>query len=158
MASDKLTDREQSLFFPDKPLMIWDTDQLYEYYRIIKDGRLLLGGSTLTQTYALTPQHNNTAMHKKLNTYWNSKFPQYTPQFRYMWPGLLGVSKDIMPLAGRDAHEQSLYYIAGAAGLPWALALGIYSDEVVIDGRSELDSYFSPSRPFTFGPRIQSIL
>lgn len=158
MASDELTDREQSLIFPDKPFMIWDTDQLYQYYRITKDRRLLLGGSTLTQTYALTPQHDNTAMYDELTAYWRSKFPQFTPHFRYMWPGLLGVSKDIMPLAGRDAHDQSLYYVAAAAGLPWASALGIYAAESLIDGRSELDSFFSPSRPFTFGSRIQSVL
>ena len=158
MASDQLTDRERASIFPQKPYMIWDTDLLYQYYRITRDNRMLLGGATLTQTYASKAHHDNTAMYAKLTSYWASKFPQVKPQFRYMWPGLIGVSKDIMPLAGRDTHDASRYYVAAAAGLPWAAALGSYAADVLLDGRSELDEYFNPYRHFTFGPGIQRIL
>lgn len=158
IASGKLTDRERSSIFPQRPYMVWDTDLLYQYYRITGDNRLLLGGATLTETYALKAHHESGALFAKLSSYWAAKFPQVTPQFQYMWPGLIGVSKDIMPLAGPDLHDTTRYYVAGAAGLPWAAALGAYSADVLLEGRSDLDDYFTPYRHFTFGPKIQRVL
>ena len=158
LISDPLTDHERELVFPKKPYMVWDTDLLYQYFRITGDNRLLLGGSTLLETYALRAHHDNMHMYKKLSNYWGEKFPQLAPRFSYMWPGLIGVSKDIMPLAGRDQDDSTRYYIAGSAGLPWAAALGSYAAEVLIDGRSDFDEYFNPYRSFTFGSGIQRIL
>lgn len=158
LMSEQLTDQEVKLIFPDRPFMVWDTDLLYQYYRVTTDNRLLLGGATLTETYALKAHHENTRMFKKFSNYWAKKFPQVIPQFSYMWPGLIGVSKDIMPLAGRDLHDKNRYYVAGAAGLPYAAALGAYAADALIDGRHDLDDYFSPYRPFTFGPITQKFL
>jgi gamma-glutamylputrescine oxidase len=158
MASEQLTNAQCAQIFPEKPYMVWDTDLLYQYFRLTKDRRLLLGGATLLETYAKGPHHESLRMYKKLTTYWATKFPQVIPHFRYMWPGLIGVSKDIMPLAGRDEHDPTRYYVAAAAGLPWAAALGGYAADALIDGRSDLDQFMSPSRPVTFGPWTQRIL
>jgi gamma-glutamylputrescine oxidase len=75
-----------------------------------------------------------------------------------MWPGLIGVSKDILPLAGRDQKDPSLYYVGACAGLPWAAALGRYAADALIDGRSEHDDTFSPYRSFKFGGALQTVL
>ena len=69
--------------------MTWDTDLIYQYWRIVGDNRLLLGGSTILQTYASKAIHDNTTLCKKLMSYFAEKFPQVTPQFEYMWPGLI---------------------------------------------------------------------
>ncbi len=156
--SAPLTDKEVLAIFPDKPLMAWDTDLIYKYWRIAEDNRLLIGGSTILGTYSPWAQHDNYAMAYRLGAYFNDKYPQVRPVFEYMWPGLIGVSKDIMPLAGRDEHDSNLYYIGGAAGLPWAAALGGYAADVIAENRSDLDGYFSPYRHFTFGPTTQKIL
>ena len=68
------------------------------------------------------------------------------------------MSKDILPLVGRDAEQKNLYYVVAAAGLPWAAALGSYSADAIIENRSDLDGYFCPYRPFTFGPAVQKLL
>ena len=157
LLSAPLTDAQVSALFPQGPLMTWDTDLIYQYWRIVGDNRLLLGGSTILQTYASKAIHDNSTLYKKLTSYFTKKFPQVTPQFEYMWPGLIGVSKDILPLVGRDANQRNLYYVAAAAGLPWAAALGSYAADALIENRSDLDEYFSPYRPFTFGPTVQKL-
>lgn len=158
LLSAPLTDAQVAAIFPRGPLMTWDTDLIYQYWRIVGDNRLLIGGSTILQTYASKAIHDNRTLYKKLTSYFKEKFPQVTPQFEYMWPGLIGVSKDILPLVGKDAQQKNLYYVVAAAGLPWAASLGSYAADAVIDNRSDLDEYFSPYRQFTFGPTAQKLL
>lgn len=158
MVSAPLTDGEIAAIFPGKLMMAWDTALIYTYFRITGEKRLMLGGSHLMNTYAGKEQHGNMRAFAKLQTYFKTRFPQITPQFEYLWPGLIGVSKDILPLAGRDAQDASLYYVGAAAGLPWAAALGRYSADALIDGRSEFDDFFSPYRHFRFGHCSQAVL
>lgn len=158
MISAPLTAREIDQIFPQGPCLTWDTDLIYQYFRITGDNRLLLGGSSVFDTYTSKPHHNNVRIYKKLMRYFRAKFPEVNPHFEYMWPGLIGVSKDIMPLAGADKEQPSLYYVAAATGLPWAAALGGYAADALIDGRSDLNDIFSPYREFRFGHTIQKIL
>lgn len=158
MLSSSLSPMQIRSIFPQKQYMVWDTELVYQYYRIINDNRLILGGGSLLHTYASQEQHNNVYMIKKLTNYWAKKFPHSSPNFEYIWPGLIGVSKDLMPIAGRDAQMSSVYYIAAATGLPWAAALGAYSAAHIINNDKSFDHYFSPYRSFTLGPLIQTLL
>lgn len=158
MLSAPLSDKEIALLYPQSPVMAWDTALIYTYYRMTGDNRLMLGGSTLLGTYANKAQHDNKGAFARLQKYCKTHFPYLNAQFEYMWPGLIGVSKDILPLAGRDKDDDSLYYVGGAAGLPWAAALGKYSAQSLIDGRADLDTIFNPYRAFKFGQGIQTIL
>ncbi len=92
MASAPLTDKERHAIFPGDPLMVWDTDLIYQYFRIMGDNRLLVGGSTVWQTYATEPSHNNAHMLKKLQNYIKDNFG-INPAFEYLWPGFIGVSR-----------------------------------------------------------------
>jgi gamma-glutamylputrescine oxidase len=158
LCSKPLSEKQTRQIFPDKPLMVWDTELVFNYYRLIFGNRLVLGGANLWSTYTSHATHDNKGVYKKLSRYFKKMFPTVSVEFSYMWPGLIGVSKDIMPLAGRDPHNSSLYYISGTAGLPWAAALGEYSADCLIDGRIDFDEYFSAERHFIFGSRIQKIL
>lgn len=158
LLSTHLTDKEVRAVFPDAHLMVWDTDLIYNYYRMTGDGRLMLGGGSLLNTYDKEEQHHNWRVVRKLKNYFKNKFPQVALEFEYVWPGLIGVTKDIMPIAGRDPRQSHVYCIAGAAGLPWAAALALYSADHIVDGRSELDSYFSPTRKFPLGGLAQTFL
>ncbi len=157
MVSAPLSDKEVNAIFPNNLMMAWDTDLIYQYYRITGDNRLLLGGSTIWQTYASKPSHDDAGMYKRLQLYVEEKF-NISPPFEYMWPGFIGVSKDIMPIAGPDKDSPTIYYVGAAAGLPWAAALGRYAADALIDNRSDCHGYFSPYRPFTFGPPLQKVL
>ncbi|HSC25535.1 MAG TPA: FAD-binding oxidoreductase [Candidatus Babeliales bacterium] len=158
MLSCPLSEENIKKIFPHKRYMVWDTDMIYQYYRLTGDNRLMLGGSNLLYTYAKNEKHGNNHVAKKLLNYFNTKFPNVAVEFEYMWPGLIGISKDVFPVAGFDQRMPSVYYIAGACGLPFAAALGMHCADRIINNNKEFDDYFSPYRSTTLGPVTQSIL
>ena len=158
MMSAPLSDAQVKQLFPAQPFMVWDTDMVYQYFRLTGDNRLMLGGSDVLYTYAKDESHNNQRMAKKLMNYFHAKFPSVSVDFEYIWPGLIGISKDVFPVAGFDKNMPSVYYIAGACGLPFAAALARYCADRIINNNTEFDDYFSPYRSFTLGPITQRIL
>jgi gamma-glutamylputrescine oxidase len=158
MASQKLTDEQVKTIFPYKKLMVWDTDFIYQYFRVTGDNRLLLGGGDLISTYAAKPMHDYSRIVNKLINYLRKKFPTIDIKFEYQWPGFIGISKDIVPICGPDKDRPYLFYIAAATGLPIAAALGRYSAENLIDDNRELKDYFSPYRKFPISGITQSVL
>jgi gamma-glutamylputrescine oxidase len=157
MMSAPLSDNQITQIFPNKPFMVWDTDMVYQYYRITGDNRLMLGGSDLLYTYA-DESHNNKRVAQKLIRYFNAKFPSVNVTFEYMWPGLIGISKDVFPVAGFDKNRPSVYYIAGACGLPFASALGAHCADRIMNNNYEFDEYLSPYRSFKLGSTMQRLL
>jgi len=158
MASQQLTDAQLRAIFPADKLLVWDTELIYNYFRVTGDNRLILGGGSVLNTYASKAQHESAWMLRKLTNYFNKKFPGLNITFEQMWPGLIGLSKDIAPLAGRDKNKPYLYYISAVAGLPIAAALGRYSAENLLDGRTDLDPYFSPYRSYIISGLLQTLL
>jgi len=158
MLSAPLTVIQIKKIFPQDLYMVWDTDLVYNYYRVTGDNRLILGGSSLLHSYVGQETHNPSSINKKLTRYFNEKFPGVDVRFEYTWPGLIGITKDIFPIAGHDKIMPSVYYIAGAAGLPWASALGAYSAEAILDKNSTFDHFLSPYRTFKLGSFTQHIL
>ncbi len=158
MLSEPLTEEQARRLFPRKSLLVWDTELIYNYFRLTIDNRLLLGGGCLLNTYARTPTHDSSYMFNKLTRYFAKMFPDQSIQFSHMWPGLIGISKDIAPIIGRDKDKQHIYYVSAATGLPIAAALGRYAVEHLLDGRNELDDYFSPYRSVPIGGIVQKIL
>jgi gamma-glutamylputrescine oxidase len=157
LMSQPLTEKEIRTLFPDRSLMVWDTEFIYNYYRL-NGNRLLLGGGSFLNTYNDYETHNSHYMHRKLTRYFEKKFPHITIQFEQMWSGLIGISKDIAPLAGSDKDAPSMYYIAASTGLSIAAMLGSYSADHLIDGANHFKDHFSPYRSFPIGGTLQSIL
>lgn len=157
MLSSPLSDAQVKKMFPEKPFMVWDTDMIYNYYRLTGDNRLMLGGSDVLYTYA-NESHNNSRVAKKLMRYFQQKFPSVNVEFEYIWPGIIGISKDVFPVAGFDEKMSSVYYIAGACGLPFAAALGNHCADRIVNNNTEFDVHFSPYRSFTLGPVTQRLL
>lgn len=157
LASQVLEQREIKEIFPSGPYMTWDSDMLYSYFRITNN-RLLLGGGSLFHLYDKYEKYHNSYVYRKLTRYFKKKFPQLDIQFEQFWPGMIGVSKDIAPLAGRDKDHKSIYYIAAAAGLPIAATLGHYCADHMIDGRDDLKDYFSPYRSYAIQGLVQKMM
>jgi len=157
--SSPLTLSEQKKIFPQDNLMVWDTDLIYQYYRMTGEGRLLLGGSNVLYTYKRQKSHSPQLVIKKLHRYLQTKFPEVDIKLEYFWPGFIGVSKDFLPIAGQHPHLPYVYYIAGAAGLPWAAALGRYMADKIADTKAgELDQYFATPRKYPINYTVQNIL
>ncbi|MDP3794968.1 MAG: FAD-dependent oxidoreductase [bacterium] len=153
--SGRLSERVLGRVFPGDRLMVWDTDLIYQYYRVTGDGRLLIGGGDLVYTYAAREKHGARAMARKLEHYLQKHFPDVTMALEYLWPGLIGVSKDLLPVAGA---VDGVYVVTGAAGLPWAAALGRYIAEKLVSGRDDYDHEFSPERGFPVGEMPQRFI
>jgi gamma-glutamylputrescine oxidase len=144
--------------FPRDPLMVWGTDITYKYFRLTGDGRLLIGGASLANMYSRREKERPAQVVRLLTRYLARRFPDVRVKFAACWPGLIGVSKDFAPVVGRHPRYPSVHYAAGAAGLPWAAALGRYLAEKVLDGRDDVDAALSVHRRFTIGPRLQAVL
>ena len=156
--SEPLTDRQASRLFPAGPRMVWDTDLVYHYFRLTGDRRLLLGGGTLASTYARHEQHRPADVARRAAAYGRRNFPWLEARFTAAWPGLIGISKDFAPVVGRHPDHAHVHFAGGAAGLPWATALGGYLADKILEGRAELDALLTVNRRFAIGPGVQRAL
>jgi len=144
--------------FPNDPMLVWDTDLVYNYFRLTGDNRLLIGGGDLFYTYAHNTTKNTARFGRRLKKYIERKFPNIDIEMEFLWPGMLGVSKDLLPIIGLGEDSDCVFYVGAATGLPWAAALGGYAADHLLNGRNEFDEDFSPLRHFVIGPRMQSLL
>jgi gamma-glutamylputrescine oxidase len=144
--------------FPGDRLMVWDTDLVYQYFRITGEERLLLGGAHLCSMYSRRETRSSPRVARMLRRYLGEHFPSLAIEFENFWPGLIGVSKDFAPVVGRHHAFSTVYFAGAGAGLPWSAALGEYLAQKITEGRGELDEILSPRRPFTIGPRLQRLI
>ncbi|MDP3725644.1 MAG: FAD-binding oxidoreductase [bacterium] len=155
--SKPLKEEDAQRLFPSGNIIVADSDMIYQYYRITGDRRLLLGGGDYLTTYAYTQSKKPEHIIPKLTRYMKKKFPGFNIEVEYVWPGLLGVSKDLVPLMGVDRVLPNVYYITTATGLAWATALGNYIGEKILEGRSDYDEVFSLYRKFPFDPFMRML-
>lgn len=143
--------------FPNGQCMVWDTDLIYQYFRLTPDRRVLLGASSLLYTYLPFRKRHTNLVEKKMYRYWKEKFPSIDIQFEYFWPGLIGVSQDFLPVIGTDA-DRRITFAGGAAGLPWAASLGMYLADHLVKSRRDFDAVFSVDRPSPLGDVFNRLL
>lgn len=156
--SKQLTNEQVKSIFPKDKFMVWDTDFIYQYYRITGDNRLLLGGADVLYTYSKNEVHNFSRMSDKLKNYTRRKFPQVKIEFEYFWPGLIGVSKDFLPLAGKVPNRENIFYVSACAGLPWAAQIGTYLAEKIKNDRSDFDDIFNENRKYPVPLILQKVI
>ena len=155
--SEPLDDAIIASLFPEGPLLVWDTDLIYQYYRLTKDRRLLVGGGLLSRTYA--PASDDDAAVEKVIGYIRRRFPQLDGvEFESWWQGLIGVTKDLLPLAGKAKGSNRHYFALCAAGLPWSVLAAQSAVETALDGGSHLSRFLRPDRSFTELDLVQPLL
>jgi gamma-glutamylputrescine oxidase len=156
--SRPLRDKDIRLVFPDDRFMAWDSDLLYHYFRMTGDDRLLVGGTDMRSVYSRRETRTMQRAARNLTRYLAAHFPSLTVEFEYLWPGLIGVSKDFAPIVGTHEAFPTVHFGGAAAGLPWAAAIGEYLAGKITDGRDELDEALGPGRQFPVGRRLQGTL
>jgi gamma-glutamylputrescine oxidase len=144
--SEPLGDAMVRRVFPGDPVMAWDSKVTYSYFRLTGEQRLLVGGANLWHTYARRERHDPARNARSLTDFVTRTFPGLEVRWSHVWPGLLGVSRDFLPVAGTDADKPSVTFIGAAAGLPWAAALGRQAGRGIVSGKVELIAEFSPGR------------
>jgi hypothetical protein len=139
-------------------MLVWDTDLTYQYFRPTRDGRLLVGGSSLLNTFRRhETRSDGPAEH--LQSYLRDKFPALgRVAFTHRWPGLIGVTKDLLPLAGPSSDVPGRYEAMCSAGLPWSVLAGQVAARCAVEGATEFDRFLAPHRAFTLVDPLQPIL
>jgi gamma-glutamylputrescine oxidase len=158
MVSKPLSNKQMKDIFPEKQMMVWDSDLNYKYFRPIGGNRLLMGGGDIISLYNKNETHNNKKVFRKLAKYFNKKFTAIKIKWEYMWPGMLGISKDFLPVVAQDNKTSNVYYAGAAAGLPWCAAIANYLCDKITSNRNELDRYLLPTRKFPPVGILQPIL
>jgi gamma-glutamylputrescine oxidase len=138
--------------------MAWDSKLTYNYFRLTGDQRLLVGGANLWHAYALRERQDPVRNLRPLSDFVARTFPGLDVRWDHVWPGMLGVSKDFLPVAGTDADSPSRTYIGAAAGLPWAAALGRQVGRSIATGKVDAFPEFSPYRRTVRGGVLNRIL
>ena len=156
--SSSLSEADVHKVFTSDRAMTWDSDLVYRYFRMIGGNRLLLGGGDLRHTYARAPMARMDPFVRRASAYLRAKFPDLAVRVEYAWPGMLGISKDLLPIMRPDPVHDRIWYVGAATGLPWAAALGVYAAERILTGRTDFDDAFSPERKFVIGHRLQAFL
>ena len=145
--------------FPDGPLLVWDSDLIYQYFRLTGDHRLLLGGGSLRHTYARQAAHGLNGAVRQLMQYSKRKFPFLEEvKFSHYWPGLIGVSKDLLPLAGQSAERPETHAALCASGLAWSTLAGQVAARRAIEGPTPFDRFLSPARAQSRISALQPLL
>ena len=155
--SKPLSDADVKKVFPGDPLMVWDSSMIYNYFRLTPDKRLILGGGHLLHTYSKKPLKNLDKIKRKLLRQFSKNFPGISVELKKTYSGMLGVSRDLLPVMGEDKHMKNVWYVGAATGLPWAAALGKYAAERITKNRTGFEEDFSWRRPFPL-PRFLEFL
>ena len=120
--------------FPEKPLLVWDTDLVYQYFRPLGENRLLLGGGILSRTYSSREEGAERSV-AHLRKYVRAKFPALGElAITHWWPGFIGVTKDFLPLAGRCPRVPSHALAICGTGLPWSMLAARVATRAVLEG------------------------
>jgi gamma-glutamylputrescine oxidase len=147
LMSEPLDEATMRAIFPDAPLLVWDTDLIYQYFRPTADRRLLVGGGSLATSYK-SSETETPVIARQLERYVREQLPASREvHFTHWWPGLIGVSRDLLPLAG--AIGISRWVAMCGAGIPWSILAGETAAELAVRGSSRFAEVFAPARAFT---------
>ena len=157
--SEPLNKEEIKDIFPKKPFMCWDSNLIYSYYRLTKEGRLLLGGSSALTTYYPKPIRNPIIINKVIKNF-KKKFPHLNKlKFINYWPGLIDITQDIMPIVDYDKENKCIQYVQGCPGLPWAAFCGDYAAQRTAKKRyKDYNKYFGSNRKFLIPFPVQTVI
>jgi gamma-glutamylputrescine oxidase len=154
VVSEPLDPALRGELFPDGPLLVHDSRLVYHYFRLTPEGRLVLGGGLTRKAYLPSPS-DPSAGARYLLRYIRRKFPQLADvEFTHTWPGLFGLSKDLLPIAGRVPHsgttrDGELYVALCGGGMAWSVLAATTAAQTAIEGSAPLTPFFKPRRAFT---------
>ncbi len=124
--------------------LMWDTDEIYTYFRILKNGSILIGGSDIDvkERHELKPKME--FMHHFYN-YLVAHFPQLKGiRFQHQWSGVLSGSSDLFPFIGQVKGTN--VYISVSNGIPYCFLSGKIIADLMFKGRSEYADLFALDR------------
>jgi glycine/D-amino acid oxidase-like deaminating enzyme len=150
IVSEPLSDEIKRSMFPDGPLIVTDAHSVYHYFRLTPQGRLVAGGGLASEAY-----RRQLASAEKGGSYLadfiRGKFPVLEGvNFTHCWPGKMGVSRDLLPLAGPVPVEGGKIHVAMCgAGMAWSVLAAETAAQFAVEGEAPLARFFALQRPCT---------
>jgi gamma-glutamylputrescine oxidase len=157
--TEPLTPSERRLLFPEDPLQCWDSKLVYTYYRLTGDQRLLLGGGLALTTFAPRVVHSPFAVRHVIRGF-RRRFPALGAlRFTHYWPGLIDITRDLLPIADAAPGNRSVRYVLGCAGLPWAAWCGDFVARQALGmPTEEVARFFAFDRPPFVPETVQRVI
>ena len=80
-------------------------------------------------------------------------------EFINFWPGLIDITKDLMPLVDYDKKNKNIQYVGGNPGLPWASFLGNYAARRALEEKvPNYKEYLGSDRKFFISDNVQTFI
>jgi len=123
--------------------LMWDTDKIYTYFRIMKDGRILIGGSDIDFEGKELKSEMEFMQH--FYTYLVKHFPQLKGiRFQQQWSGVLAGTNDFFPFVGNIKNTN--IYVSVSDGIPYCFLSGRVVADLISKGQSEYSDLFQIDR------------
>jgi gamma-glutamylputrescine oxidase len=135
--------------FPGGPVMAWESDLLYRYFRPVGDDRILIGGGLVSQTYRRNLRNDSLIADNLVASFRKTFRELREVAFDCWWPGMIGVTKDFLPIAGRDPSRPGIFLAICPAGLPWGVMVGAEAARQAAGRPGLLQKFLKPGRGFT---------
>jgi gamma-glutamylputrescine oxidase len=150
--SEPISEKTISEIFPSGRFQCWDTDLVYNYYRLTGDNRILLGGGSMLTTFSENDINSSRVIDHVIKKF-KRKFPQlHNLEFFQYWPGRIDTTRDLMPTIVKEIHQPWIHFVLGCVGLPWATFCGDFAARHAFDDKSCTDNkcykFFKADRHF----------
>jgi Glycine/D-amino acid oxidases (deaminating) len=100
----------------------------YEYFRQLSDGRIVIGGMRETVPGGDSLHYEEDPLPEviaELERFLKTRFPPPMPAVEYRWAGLMGFSRDGLPIIGAIPGESNLFFAGAYTGHGWGFAYGV---------------------------------
>jgi glycine/D-amino acid oxidase-like deaminating enzyme len=119
----------------DHGAAVLDLEPLAPYFRLTGDGRLVLGGGDATYPVGLSPSRL-TARRVEVWTWLERRLRSLHPDLvdvpvEHRWAGRIGLTLDGLPVVGRLAGRQAVWFAGGCCG--HGLAMSVFNARAVAD-------------------------
>lgn len=149
--------------FPRGRFMVHGFAPHFVYYRLTPDNRLVVGGMLMRQAYR-DHAHDLDDEIESLLRIVRRQHPALTGiGFSHGWAGLYGITRDMLPIAGKISGERhgkagDTHAAISAGSMAWSQLAGRTAAQVAHEGNAPLARFLAPHRTFTPLDRLTSRL
>ena len=124
--------------------IMWDSEEIYTYFTILDDGRILVGGRDKNFSHN-SRLPDEVKFKQEFYKYLVTHFPNlHGIRFQKMWSGVIAGTPDMYPYIGRI--KNSNLYISLSNGIPYCFLAGKIIADLMRTGTSEYADLFALDR------------
>ncbi len=134
--TDVLTNKQLRLTGLRKGEIIWDAKKDYDYMKLTKDRRLLIGYGTKHISDDDNPLSVSRPQYKEIVSFLDRLFPKLGAKMEYVWSGSYSTTEKFLPLVTRSGNQ---IFILATSGLPLSTMAAKHTAKILLNRKSHLD-------------------